>query len=134
LVSGFIAHLQMVTTSNYDALANSCSHLLTTPHNKSSQFGFTSRFLVTDPNNVLYLRPYWLVNVSQPTKLQTCPAYNPSARTAYKTPLSIVVVQSLSWENVCLRSRYSATTAVYLLISRSLFIEALLSNGPACTI
>jgi hypothetical protein len=35
----------------------------------SSQFVFTKRFLVTDPNNVLCVRPYWLANVSQLTKL-----------------------------------------------------------------
>jgi hypothetical protein len=34
---------------------------------KSSQFVFTSRFLVTDPNNILRLRYYWLTNVSQLT-------------------------------------------------------------------
>jgi hypothetical protein len=63
LVIGFIDHLQMVITSNYNALANSCTRLLTTAHSKSSHF-FTSRFLVTDPNNVLCLLPYWLENVS----------------------------------------------------------------------
>jgi hypothetical protein len=34
----------------------------------SSQFLFVSRFLVTDPNSVLCLRPYRLANVSQLTK------------------------------------------------------------------
>jgi hypothetical protein len=33
-----------------------------------SQFVFTSRFLTTDPNSVLCLRPYRLANVSQLTK------------------------------------------------------------------
>jgi hypothetical protein len=42
-----------------------------------------------------------------------------SARTTQKTPLLTIAVQS-SWEHVCLRSRYSATAAVYLLIPRSL--------------
>jgi hypothetical protein len=59
------SHLQIVTTSNYNALANSCIRLLTTANTKSSQFVFTSRFLVTDPNNVLCLFPYRLVNISQ---------------------------------------------------------------------
>jgi hypothetical protein len=49
----------MVITSNYNSLA--------TAHTKYSQAVFTIRFLVTDPNNVLCLRPYWLVNVSQTT-------------------------------------------------------------------
>jgi hypothetical protein len=67
MVFGFIEHLQIVTTSNYKAVANSCTHLLTTAHTKFSQFVFTSRFLVTDTNNVLCLRPYRLANVSQLT-------------------------------------------------------------------
>jgi hypothetical protein len=57
-VIGFIDHLHIVTTNNYNALANSCARLLTTAHTKSSQFVFTSRFLITDLNNVLCLRPY----------------------------------------------------------------------------
>jgi hypothetical protein len=57
LVIGFIDHLQMVTKSNYNAVTNSYTRLLTTAHTKSSQFVFTSRSLVTDPNNVLCLRP-----------------------------------------------------------------------------
>jgi hypothetical protein len=64
-----IDHLQMETTRNCNTLANSCT-LLTIAHTKSSQFVFTSRFLVTDPNNVLCLRPYWLATVShQPPPL-----------------------------------------------------------------
>jgi hypothetical protein len=69
LVIGFIEHLQIVTTSNCNTLANSCPCLLTTAHTKSSQIVFTSRFLVTDPNSTLCLRPYWLANLSQLTKL-----------------------------------------------------------------
>jgi hypothetical protein len=59
-----------VTTSNYNALANSGTRFLTTAHTKSSQFVFTDRFLINDPNNVLCLRPYWLAKVSQLTKLK----------------------------------------------------------------
>jgi hypothetical protein len=57
VVIGFIAHLQVVTTSNYNTLANSCIRLLTMAHTMSSQFVSTSRFLATDPNNVLCLHP-----------------------------------------------------------------------------
>jgi hypothetical protein len=71
LVIGFIEHLQMETTSNYNALANSCTPLLTTTHTKYSQSVFTSRFLVTDTSNVLCLRPYWLANVPQLTHCQS---------------------------------------------------------------
>jgi hypothetical protein len=63
--NGFNDHLQMVTTGNYNTLANTCTRLLTAAHSKSSQLVFTIRFLVTDPNNVLCLRSYWLENVSQ---------------------------------------------------------------------
>jgi hypothetical protein len=72
LVIGFIEHIytQLVTTSNYKAVANSCTRLLTTVYAKSSQFVFTSRFLVTDPNNVLCLRPCLLFSILQQTKLR----------------------------------------------------------------
>jgi hypothetical protein len=65
----FIEHLQIVTTSNYSPIANSHTIQLTTTHTKSSQF-FYSRFLVTDPNSVLCLCPYWLLDVSQLTKFR----------------------------------------------------------------
>jgi hypothetical protein len=65
----FIGHLQIATTSNYRALANSCTRLLTTAQRKCSQFVFTSRRLIPDPKNVLCLRPYWLANISVLTKL-----------------------------------------------------------------
>jgi hypothetical protein len=69
LVFGFIENFQIITTSNYSAIANSRTLQFTTAHTKSSLFVFTSRFLGTGPNNVLCLRPYWLANVSQLTKL-----------------------------------------------------------------
>jgi hypothetical protein len=53
LVIGFIEHLQIVTTSNYNAIANSHNLQFTTAHTKYSQFVFTSHFLVMDPNNIL---------------------------------------------------------------------------------
>jgi hypothetical protein len=65
----FTDNLQMVTASNYNALANSCTRLITTAHTKFSQFVFTSRFLVTDPINILCLRPYRLAKMPQLNKL-----------------------------------------------------------------
>jgi hypothetical protein len=59
-------HLQIVTASKHNALVNSCARLLNRAHTKFSQF-FTTRFLVKDPNIVFCSRPYWLVNVPQPT-------------------------------------------------------------------
>jgi hypothetical protein len=38
----------------------------------SSQFVLTSYFLVTDPNNILCLHPYWLANVPQLTHCFNC--------------------------------------------------------------
>jgi hypothetical protein len=65
LVIGFIDYLQSITTS----IANPDILQFITGHTKSSQFVLISRFLVTDSNNVLCLRPYWLANVYQLTKL-----------------------------------------------------------------
>jgi hypothetical protein len=42
LVTGFIVHLQMVSTSNYNALANSCTCLPTTAYTKSFQSDVSS--------------------------------------------------------------------------------------------
>jgi hypothetical protein len=57
----------------------------------------------------------------------TCPAYNISACIAQKIRYLTVVVLLLPWQHVCLRSRYSATALVYLLISWSLH-----SKGSTC--
>jgi hypothetical protein len=70
LLIGFIERIQVVTSSNFGAMANSHIQQFTTARTKSSQFVFTSRFLVVDPNNVLCLRLYTLANVSQLTKLK----------------------------------------------------------------
>jgi hypothetical protein len=137
----FTNNLQVAATSNYNVIVNSHTLKFPTGHTKSSQF-FASRFLATDPNNVLCVR---LATNSQagdhltPTsyssdwlqlnylQLPTCPTYNISTRTAHKTPFLIVVVQLLPWEHVCLQSRYSLTALVYLFISRSFP-----SNGSSC--
>jgi hypothetical protein len=47
----FIDHLEIATTSNYNAIANLIISQITTGHAKSSQSAFTGRFLVTDFNN-----------------------------------------------------------------------------------
>jgi hypothetical protein len=69
-VIGFIDHLQIVTISNYSAVANLHTVQFTTEHTKSSLFVFASRFLVKNPSSVLCLRPYWLANVSQLTRVR----------------------------------------------------------------
>jgi hypothetical protein len=48
---GFIDHLQIVTTSNYNTIADSLTLQITTTHAKSSQSAFISRFLVTYLNS-----------------------------------------------------------------------------------
>jgi hypothetical protein len=70
LVSGSNNHLQIVTTSNYNTFFNPCTRTLTSAHIKCFQWAFTSRFPATDPSNALFLRPYWLANIPQLTKLR----------------------------------------------------------------
>jgi hypothetical protein len=70
MVIGFIEHLLIVSTSNYSALASPHTLQFITARKKYFQFVFTSRFLITDPNNVLCLRTYLLANVPQLTKLK----------------------------------------------------------------
>jgi hypothetical protein len=69
-LSGSTNNLQIVTTSNYNTPVNSRTRTLTTAHTKCFQFAFTSRFPATDPSTALFLRPYWLANVPQLTKLR----------------------------------------------------------------
>jgi hypothetical protein len=68
-VIGIADHLQIVTTSNSSAITKSHTLFFTEEHTKPSLFVLTSRFLVTDPNNALFLRPYRLANVSRLTEL-----------------------------------------------------------------
>jgi hypothetical protein len=53
LVTGFIEHLytQLITASNYGAIADLQTLQITRAHAKPYQSAFTSRFLVTDLNN-----------------------------------------------------------------------------------
>jgi hypothetical protein len=54
--------LQIVTTSNYDAIVNSRNRLLNTAHAVFSVcYIFTSRCLLTDLNNALFFRAYVLI-------------------------------------------------------------------------
>jgi hypothetical protein len=84
----------------------------------------TSRCVVSD------LLPcscsYRLATVSQLTHCSNCPTYNISARNAQKTPFLCFCLQ-LSCKHACLRSRYSVTAVLFLLISLSLS-----SNASTC--
>jgi hypothetical protein len=66
---GFIEHLytQLVTTSNYNSRTSWRTLKITVTAAHIVFHAFTSRFLVTDPNNVLCLRSYRLANISQLT-------------------------------------------------------------------
>jgi hypothetical protein len=48
LETGFIDHLQVITTNDYNNIANFHTLQITTAHAKSFQSAFTSRFPVTD--------------------------------------------------------------------------------------
>jgi hypothetical protein len=92
LVIGITDHLQLITISNYTALNNPCARLLNTAHNKSSQFVFTSCFLVTIlrmPS--AYVLTGWRMShnwfIAPIVQLSANrPCYNISARPAQKTP------------------------------------------------
>jgi hypothetical protein len=137
LVIGFIDHLQIVIISNYNAFANSYVRLLTTTHTRSSQFVFTTRFLVTDPNNFICLFSYRLTSASQWTHRQTGHLTTPSyfshwLNSTYCSfqifPLIISrhgphrkhssSLNCLHRKYVCLQSRYSARDLVYIFLSR----------------
>jgi hypothetical protein len=51
LEMGFIDLVQIITTSNYNAVTNLHTLQITTAHTKPSQSGFTSRFSVIDRNS-----------------------------------------------------------------------------------
>jgi hypothetical protein len=74
LVIGYLQRLQIVTTSNYSTLANSCTLRFTAAHTKSSQSVFCSGCQVTDPNSGLFcLHCCWLATVSHLTPGSKCP-------------------------------------------------------------
>jgi hypothetical protein len=137
---GYTDHLQMVTTNNYNVLANSCIRPLTIAHTKFPQFVFNSRFLVPNSNNDLCLRSYRLANVPQLTPRLATISHQPP--TLLNNWTELTAAPSLSHlkhfgtdrtENtvphyysstvtvgVCLvRSRYSVTALVYVFISPS---------------
>jgi hypothetical protein len=62
---GFIDHLytQLVTTSNYNNLTGLYTLQMTVTTAHKIFYAFISRFLVTDPDSVLCLRPCRLTNI-----------------------------------------------------------------------
>jgi hypothetical protein len=85
---GFIDHLytQLVTTSNYNAIANLHTLQITRTHAKPSQSAFTTLFVVTDFKNG-YSSPSVLMSLlsgeyrKPEVNSKLCPVYNISART-----------------------------------------------------
>jgi hypothetical protein len=122
LVIGFIEHLQIVTTSNYSAVANSNTLQLTTHFSVCCVF--TSR-LSGDRFQQRPLLPSSrsnrLATVPQLTHCSSCPAHNISARIAQKTPSFCCCIQLL-------RAQPSARTAQINLSSVAIY-GSLPSNG-----
>jgi hypothetical protein len=85
LVIGFIDHLQIVSKSNYNAIAGLRSLKITVTAAHTVFFVSTSCFLSTDPNNVLCLRPYRLTNIPQ---LAHCPNWLSGWRLSHTNFLS----------------------------------------------
>jgi hypothetical protein len=79
LVTGFIEHLQNVTTRNYSTVANSQSLQFTTPRTQSSQSALSSRVVAGDEFDQCPLLPssrsYWLAIVPQLTPSKSSPSY-----------------------------------------------------------
>jgi hypothetical protein len=107
----------MVTTSNCNVFSNTCTRLLTTAHTKSSQVVFTSRFLVTNPNNILYLRPYWLANVSQLNPTLAVISQQPP--TLLKLKLKLCYDRWSVGQSVLVSSAHLWLTKRFLLLSDS---------------
>jgi hypothetical protein len=82
---GFFDHLQVVTTNNYNTIANFHTLQITAAHAKSFQCAFTSRFPVTDLNNgdsstvptksSLHRLPYKWLLTTQNWELTSSPSY-----------------------------------------------------------
>jgi hypothetical protein len=66
LLTRFIDHLQIVSTSNYNSLTGLHTQKITVI---ADLCVFISLFLVKNPNNVFVLLPYRLANIPQLTKL-----------------------------------------------------------------
>jgi hypothetical protein len=111
LVTGFIEHLQIVTTSNYTAIAN--SHWVV-HYSTFSVFSvccvFTSRCLVTDLNNVFCFRTHVLIgwrlhhNYRLSTQLHSTPLHWLTPRLAaisHQPPIRLTVVSRLSRNRSC---------------------------------
>jgi hypothetical protein len=86
LVVGFIEHLEIVTTSNYSAIANSHTLQFTTARTKPSQsvlsLPVVAWWRIQQCPLIPCSRTYRLATVPHLTHCFNCPAYNLSARTA----------------------------------------------------
>jgi hypothetical protein len=137
---GFFELLQNVTTNNYDSLTelhNSKDHCnYSTNKVFSVCYIFISRCLVTEPTmstaSVLTFSPAG-ATVSQLTHCSNCrlstnfSAYNISAQTAQKTLFLCCCLQLFPCKHAYLRSRYSVTADVHLLL-----LSSSSSNGSTC--
>jgi hypothetical protein len=90
LVTGFINHLQIITTSNYSAVILQ----ITRAHAKFSWSAFTSRFLVKDLNNFICSRLYRPVNISQLTPWLVAISHHPPTFLIDRTQLTAAESES----------------------------------------
>jgi hypothetical protein len=100
LALGFIEHLQIVTTSNCSAIANSHTQQLITACTKSSQSAVYSPVVAWSRLSMPLLPqlpcscPYWPVTGSHLTDCSNCLACNILAWTAQRTPFVLSNIAS----------------------------------------
>jgi hypothetical protein len=103
LVIGFAEHLQVVTTRNYSAIANSHTLQFTTVRTSFLSLLCLHQSLPGDGSQqrplLSYSHSYRLATVAQLTHCSNCPAYNISARITHKTPFLCCCIYC--WVRVC---------------------------------
>jgi hypothetical protein len=115
LVIGFIELSQIVTISNYSALANSHTRFLTTAHTKSSRFVLTGRCSETDPNKVLFCsRRCRHSTISQLTHCSNCGLSTKSQSQSYFTAGGLAMSRLFDDVSACLLCHCIGTSLVKL--------------------
>jgi hypothetical protein len=118
LVIGFIEHLQIVTTSNYSATANSHILQFTRARINSSQFTVSSPVVAwwhistISPASVFKFLPPGGCLTTKLTHCSSRPAYDISAWTAQKRSFLSCCFQMLACKRAWFRSRCSVTVVV----------------------
>jgi hypothetical protein len=141
LVIGFIGLIQIVTTRNYRAIANSHTLKFTTAFTKSSQFAVSSPVVAWWRKSTCSLLPcshfYRLAIVSQVTHCSKCPAYNISAQSAQKhrSSVSVYIVAFASvWMPTWSLLSYCLATAVVYRTTTKQMLYNCLSRCPCLAV